>query len=454
MGRKKSLLPILLTTMFASFMNPFMLSGVNISLPDIQQFFGCSATLLSWTINAFLLTNAIILLPVSKLSDQNGRAKYFKIGLYLFTLSSLAAALSPNIPTFIVFRAIQGAGSAMMQVTGMAIVTSAYPPERRGVALGLNIGSVYTGLSVGPFVGGLLTQLGGWQFVFLASVPLAIVAIILAHINLRDNDDELIQTTFDWKGSLIYAVAIVGIVYGGGKILSGYGSFLFATGLLLFIIFLRYEKGIQSPIFNVTLFKTNKLFSYSNLAALIHYTATSGIGFLLSLYLQISKGLTPRDAGLILVAQPIMMAISAPLTGRMSDKTRPGILSSAGMIITLACLFLFSMLHKDTSLFYIISVLVMLGLGFGLFSSPNTNAIMGSVSKLEYGIASGTSATMRVFGQTLSMMTATIFISMLLKDQQISPETTDLYLKSMKISFMLFAVLCVPGIWFSLQRNK
>ena len=151
-----------------------------------------------------------------------------------------------------------------MQVTGMAIVTSAYPPERRGVALGLNIGSVYTGLSVGPFVGGLLTQLGGWQFVFLASVPLAIVAIILAHINLRDNKDELIQTTFDWKGSLIYAAAIVGIVYGGGKILSGYGSFLFATGLLLFIFFLRYEKGIQSPIFNVTLFKTNKLFSYSN----------------------------------------------------------------------------------------------------------------------------------------------------------------------------------------------
>ncbi|HNW50175.1 MAG TPA: MFS transporter [Prolixibacteraceae bacterium] len=445
---------VLLTTMFASFMNPFMLSGVNISLPNIQHDFECSATLLSWTINSFLLANAIVLLPLSKISDVRGRAKFFKIGLYLFTLFSIGTALSPTITMFIIMRIFQGAGAAMMQVTAMAIVTSAYPPEKRGVALGLNIGAVYTGLSLGPFIGGLLTQYGGWQWVFLASVPLAIIAILLAHLNLSDKKEELIDSSFDWKGSIIYAVAILCLVYGGGKILTLHGTSLFIAGSILFYLFFRFEKKNASPIFNVKLFISNKLFSFSNLAALIHYMATSGTGFLLSLYLQFSKGLSPRDAGLILVAQPIIMAISTPLTGRLSDKTRPGILASIGMFITLAGLFSFTLLTKETPVEMIIGILVMLGLGFGFFSSPNTNAIMGSVEKKDYGIASGTSATMRVFGQTLSMMIATIFISLMLGKQQVSADTIDFYMKSMKICFTLFALLCIPGIWFSLQRNK
>jgi MFS family permease len=249
-------------------------------------------------------------------------------------------------------------------------------------------------------------------------------------------------------------MAIFSLVYGGGKILTPYGSAMFALGILLFVLFFRFEKRIMSPIFNVELFRTNKLFSFSNMAALIHYTATSGTGFLLSLYLQFSKGLSPRDAGLILVAQPILMAISAPLTGRLSDKTRPGILASIGMIMTLAGLFSLTFLTKDTSIGYITAILVLLGLGFGFFSSPNTNAIMGSVDRKDYGIASGISSTMRVFGQTLSMMIATIFISLMLGKLKISAETIDLFLKSMKICFTLFALLCIPGIWFSLQRNR
>jgi len=454
MSKEKSLLPVLLTTMFASFMNPFMLSGVNISLPDIQHHFNCSATLLSWIINSFMLANAVVLMPLSRLADIRGRVKYFKIGLYIFTIFSIGSGLSPNPTTLLIMRIMQGVGSALMHVTGMAIVTSAYPPEKRGVALGLNIGAVYVGLSLGPFIGGLLTQQWGWQSVFLASTPLSIIAIILAHLNLSDKKVEATDTSFDWKGSLIYSFAILFVVYGGGKILTPYGLALFVAGLALAILFFRFEKNLVSPIFNVNLFKTNKLFSYSNMAALIHYSATSGTGFLLSLYLQFSKGLSPRDAGLILIAQPILMAISAPLTGRLSDKTRPGILASFGMFLTFAALFSLAFLTKETSIGFITGVLVVMGLGFGFFTSPNTNAIMGSVSKKEYGVASGTSATMRVLGQTLSIMTATIFISLMLGKQQISAETIDLFMKTTKICFILFAVLCIPGIWFSLQRNK
>jgi MFS family permease len=454
LNKEQKLWPVLLTTMFASFMNPFMLSGVNISLPNIQHYYNCSATLLSWTINSFLLANAIILLPLSKISDLQGRAKYFKLGLNIFTLFSIGSAVSPTIGIFIFMRILQGVGAAMMQVTAMAIVSSAYPPNKRGVALGMNIGAVYTGLSLGPFIGGLLTQIGGWQLVFLASVPLAIIAIILSHLNLSDQKEDNVQTPFDWKGTIVYSIAILSLVYGGGKIMKPYGIALFAIGLILFLLFLRFEKKLTSPIFNVRLFISNRLFSFSNMAALIHYLATSGTGFLLSLYLQFAKGLSPRDAGLILVAQPIIMAISTPLTGRLSDKTRPGILASGGMLITLTALLCLSFITKDTPVGYITAILIVLGLGFGLFSSPNTNAIMGSVEKKDYGIASGTSATMRVFGQTFAMMLATIFISLLLGKQQISTDTIDLYMKSLKICFTIFAFLCVPGIWFSLQRNK
>ena len=446
--------PVLVTTMFASFMNPFMLSGVNIALPDLQHHFGCGASMLSWIINSFLLANAITLLPVSKIADTYGRVKFFKIGLYVFTLFSLGAALSPTIPILLFMRVLQGAGAALMQVTGLAIVTSAYPPNKRGVALGLNIGAVYTGLSLGPFIGGLLTQLGGWELVFGASVPLGIVAIILTHLSLKETFIEKNKLPFDLKGSIIYFVAILCFIYGGGKILTPYGTILFITGIILFIFFFVTENKSQSPILNVHLFRTNRLFSYSNLAALIHYSATSGIAFLLSLYLQFSKGLSPRDAGLVLVAQPIMMAISAPVSGRLSDKTRPGVLASFGMFLTFIGLVAMSFVQKDTPIEIITGILLLIGVGFGFFSSPNTNAIMGSVEKRDYGIASGTSATMRVFGQTFSMMLATIFISMMLGKKQISAETVGLFLKSMKICFTLFALFCIPGIWFSLQRNR
>jgi len=450
----QKLWPVLLTTMFASFMNPFMLSGVNISLPDIQQHFGCSATLLGWIINSFLLINAILLLPMSKMADTFGRVKFFMIGLYIFTIFTFASAFSPSIPILIILRVFQGAGAALMQVTGLAIVTSAYPPDKRGVALGLNIGAVYTGLSIGPFIGGLLTQLGGWQMVFLASAPFGIIAILLAHITLKETQLLKSDVPFDLKGSIICSFAILSFVYGGGKILTPYGISFFVIGILLFFYFFTIENKHQSPILNVQLFKTNKLFSYSNMAALINYAATSGVGFLLSLYLQFAKGLSPRDAGLVLVAQPIMMAISAPLTGRLSDKTKPGILASIGMFLTLAGLVTLSFIQKNTSIELITAILVILGLGFGFFSSPNTNAIMGSVDRKDYGMASGTSATMRVFGQTLSMMLVTIFMSMMLGKSQLSAETVELYLTSMKICFVIFACFCIPGIWFSLQRNR
>jgi EmrB/QacA subfamily drug resistance transporter len=450
----EKLWPILVTAMFASFMNPFMLAAVNIALPAIQTDFDCNATSLSWITNTFLLANAIVLLPASKAADLLGRVKFFRMGLYIFTLFTVFSALSPNLELLLVARVFQGAGAALMGVTGVALVTEAYPANKRGMAIGLNITAVYTGLSVGPFIGGLLTQLGGWPLIFWSVVPMGIFTILLSHFSFKQQHTPLSLKNFDIKGSILYALAIFAFVFGGGKIRTIPGIIICISGVFLMVYFFFFEKKNTSPILNVSLLKNNSSFTYANMAALIHYSATFGIGFLLSLYLQYAKGLSPRDAGLVLVVQPIIMAISAPLTGRMSDKMNPGILASVGLLFTLVGLTGLVFLDGASSIVYITLLLILLGLGFGFFTSPNTNAIMSAVEKKDYGIASGINGTMRVFGQTFSMMLVTIFMTVYLGKAKISPDTVDLFLKSMKISFVLFALFCLPAIWFSLQRNK
>lgn len=446
--------PVLITTMFASFMNSFMISAVNIALPNIQNDFNCNATTLSWITNSFLLANAMVLLPLSKAADIWGRVRFFKIGMYLFSIFSLLSAFSPNVEILMLTRVMQGAGAALMHVTGIAILTDVYPANKRGVVLGINIGAVYAGLSLGPFIGGVLTQLGGWQLIFYSVVPLGAIAILLSHFNLRHINIARKHSTIDIKGTALYALAIFLFIYGGGNIKSKLGVFFVAAGLALMVVFFFQQKRSTSPILNVKLLLENKRFTYSNLAAFIHYSATFGVSFLLSLYLQYSRGLSPGEAGLVLVIQPVLMAITAPFTGRWSDRINPGYLASAGLLLTSLSLAAFVFLNTTTSLTYIIVVLAVLGLGFGLFTSPNTNVVMSSVSRDEYSIASGINATMRVFGQTISMMMATVFISVFLNKQALSFETVDLFLKSMKLYFVFFASLSLVGIWFSVKRNQ
>ncbi|MBN2262173.1 MAG: MFS transporter [Prolixibacteraceae bacterium] len=450
----KILWPILLTTMFASFMNPYMLAAVNISLPHIQEQFACSAKTLSWVSNSFLLANAIVLLPISRAADIWGRVRFFKIGLYIFTLFSLLSGLSDSVGMLLAMRVFQGAGAALMHVTGVAIITECYPPNKRGYALGLNIGAVYAGLSMGPFLGGIITQIGGWSLVFLSVVPLAVITIVLSHVNLRNVNIAKNHGIFDIKGSFLYAISIFLFIFGGGKIDEIQGVALFVAGLAMFVIFYIFEKKNRNPILNIQLLTSNRKFTFSNLAAFIHYSSTFGVSFILSLYLQFAKGLSPAQAGTILLAQPLVMVFTAPFTGRLSDKVNPAYLASAGLMVTFVALVGMAFFSLQSSVAYIVALLALLGLGFGLFTSPNTNSVMSAVDKKHYGIASGINATMRVFGQTISMMMVTVFITMLMGNESISTANIGLYLKSAKLYFIVFSVLSLLGIWFSIQRDK
>lgn len=444
----------LLVATFAAFLTPFLGAALNVALPSIAKEFNADAILLNLTATVYLLSTAMFLLPFGRLSDIVGRRRVFSYGLVIFTISVTLGALAPSMILLIVFRVFQGIGSAMIFGTGIAILTSIFPPGERGRALGINVAAVYIGLSAGPPFGGLLTQYLGWRSIFWVLVPIGIIAFFLLRIKIKSEWAEAKGENFDWKGTLFYMFTLLFIMLGFSLIPEWYGyAFIVIGGLLLFL-FIRFENSISNPLLEIKLFRFNRVFAMSNLAALINYSATFGVGFLMSLYLQYIKGLEPRDAGMILVVQPLIMAVFSPLTGRLSDRIQPQIIASVGMIFTTVGLVLLIFLGMDTQIPYIILILSLLGIGFALFSSPNTNAIMSSVERKHMGVASGSVGTMRMIGQMLSMSIVLILFSVLIGKTEISPEVHDAFIRSMQIAFMIFAILCFGGIFASVARGK
>lgn len=271
---------------------------------------------------------------------------------------------------------------------------------------------------------------------------------------LKDEWADARGEKFDIAGSLLYAASVFLLVYGSSLLPRLLAVYFILTGAITMVVFIRLELYTQQPVFEVRLFSGNKLFAFSSLAALINYAATFAVTFLLSLYLQYIKGLDPRTAGTILVAQPVVMALFSPLAGRLSDRIEPRLIASAGMTLTAMGLFLFSLVGTATGIIYIIFTLVMLGFGFALFSSPNMNAIMGSVDKRFFGVASGTVATMRLLGQMTSMAIAMVIFSVFIGREQITPSNYEQFLKSVKVSFVIFTFLCFIGIFFSFTRGE
>jgi EmrB/QacA subfamily drug resistance transporter len=438
----------------ASFITPFISSAINVALPTIGKDFNANAIGLSWVATSFLLSSAIFLVPFGRLADIYGRKLIFNAGLIIYSIATLLCAFAPDITLLIIFRIFQGMGGAMIFGTGMAIITSVFPKENRGKALGIVVASVYAGLTMGPFIGGIITKNLGWHSLFLLTIPLGLISLVLSLIFLSGDWREAKGEKFDWKGSLIFGIAISSLMYGFGQLPETMGIILTGAGLLGLFIFIRFESIQLYPVINIILFKTNRVFAFSNYAALINYSATFAIGFLLSLYLQYIKGFNPQQAGQILVVQPLLMTIFSPITGKLSDRINPGKVASVGMAFLSAGLFVLSFINSDTSIYFIIPVLVIFGIGYALFSSPNTNSIMGSVEKKYYGIASATVGTMRLVGQMSSMGVAMLLFSVFIGNVEINSSNSDAFVASIRTAFIIFAFLCFIGIFFSLARNK
>lgn len=450
---KKIKLTATITAALSAFLTPFTGSSINIAIPTIGKEFATDAVTLSWVATAYLLASAVFLLPAGKIADIVGRKKVFVAGLAVFTLSSMLSALSMNIAQLISFRIIQGLGSAMIFGTGMAIISSIFPPGERGKIIGINAAAVYLGLTLGPFLGGIIINLLGWRAVFLFMIPLSLIALIMAIAWLKGEWAEAKNEKFDFFGAFIYAISICAFIYGLSIVTIHIGIILAAIGLSGLIFFIIWEGRQQYPLLNTKLFKENRIFAFSNLAAFINYSASFAIGFILSIHLQHILGLTPAQAGMVLLSQPLIMTLFSIVAGRLSDTYSASVVSSLGMAITTVGIIILLFVLPTFSILYIIFSLLIIGLGFALFSSPNTNAVMNSVSKQFYGVASATIGTMRLTGQMMSMALTTIIIALYIGKNPIESNKTE-FTNGVALLLTIFSVLCFVGIFASLARGK
>lgn len=438
----------------SSFLSPFMGSSINVALPDIERSFSMDAVSLGWIATAYILAAAVFLVPFGRLADIYGRKKIFTIGVFFYTISSALCALAFSKESLIIFRVFQGIGSAMMFSTSMAILSSVFTTGERGKAFGIAVASTYLGLSLGPFLGGIMTQSLGWQSIFWINIPLGVLLLVLLFSLLKGEWAEAEGEKFDILGSLILSASLIALIMGMSSLPALKGILYIIGSVVGLLIFVLWQHKISYPLLDFKLFSKNRVFAMSNVAAFINYSATYALTFVLSLYLQYVKGFEPAYAGIILIAQPVMMSLFSPLAGLLSDKSEPRIVASVGMALVSIGLALLVLVKQDTSVLSIVIFLMILGLGFALFSSPNTNAVMSSVEKKNYGIASSVLGTMRLTGQMFSMGIAMLVFSVVIGKVKITPNVHVHFMESMHIIFGIFALLCLAGVLASLSRGK
>jgi EmrB/QacA subfamily drug resistance transporter len=449
-------LAILLTVCIVQFMAPFMLTAVGVALPSLGRELSATAMQLSLVEQLYVLSLAMTMLTFGRLGDIKGQRTVLLAGLFAFTALTLSLGLAGSVEMVMAQRFFQGLGAAMMLSGSLALVAAAYPPNMRARKIGVVSACTYAGLSLGPVAGGYVTGHLGWRGVFFMSAPLGLLATLMCLFFMRRGRTNAWGEGLDWRGSLIYA-ASVGVFMTGAAHAeeSPLGYAMVAAGILGLILFVRLESRSKSPLLDVRLFTQNRFFALSCLAALGNYAATFGVTFLMSLYLQYAKGLPPRLAGLVLLAQPVCQVGASLLSGRLAERIEPSKLATAGILASAAGLaFGAATIGPQTPLWLLFAELAVIGTGFGIFITPNSTAIMGSVPKRQYGVASGMVGTMRTLGMAVSMTSVTLVFSLLLGGETISIDTLPRFIDSMRLGLWAFAGFACLGIAASFGRGK
>ncbi|KJS20723.1 MAG: multidrug MFS transporter [Clostridiaceae bacterium BRH_c20a] len=400
---------ILLAVAVGTFMGPLDGSVVNIALPSISAFYNVSLATVEWVVMSYLLIISSLLLTYGRMGDLYGHKRIYISGFAVFSIGSLLCALSPSIMLLIIFRAVQAIGAGMMMSMGPAIITNITPPQQRGKSLGLIAIAVSVALTTGPILGGFLTSHFGWQSVFYINIPIGIISIIFAYKVIPDVRNHNSQP-FDVIGSLLLFFALICILFPlsyGEKIgwLNPTIIGLLSLGLVLLLVFVLFEKRIPYPMLDLSLFR-NRLYSMGNLSAMINYMAMYSVILIMPFYFQQLLQLSPAQAGMMLIPMPLVTMIVAPISGTISDKLDSRYISSLGMGITAFGLWLLSNLDINSSKFYIEMSLAVIGLGTGMFQTPNNSAVLGSVPPNRRGIASSMLAIMRNIGMVLGVAIA------------------------------------------------
>jgi EmrB/QacA subfamily drug resistance transporter len=441
---------ILAVAALSGFVAAFMANSLNVALKEIGEEFHLSAVVLDWIPLTYALAAGAILMPAGRIADIFGRMKVFIIGLVCFTAFGLASGFAPSGAALIALRTAQGLAASLLFATNIALVTLSQPPEKRGRALGILTAGVYMGTTLGPVLGGLITNDLGWRAIFLIAGGVSLVIAALSIWKLHGIDyKEPKRAHFDVSGSVVWIVAFPALVLGLTFLPGLTGILLVAGGALGIILFMWWETRAADPILNVDLFRRNRVFAFSNAAALINYSATFAMAFLMSLYLRYNLHEGPRTVGYVLVSGTLLQALVSPIAGRLADRFQPRLVAASGMSLCVVGLLAFAFLGEHTSYWYIIPALCVLGIGFGLFASPIAYLVMSSVDKRYIGTGSATVATMRVAGQGLSMGIAGLILATVVGRHEIdaqSPIDLANLLTSVRLSFAIFAGLCVLGI--------
>lgn len=448
-----------------SFIVTFSASALNLSIPDIDTELKAGATLIGWIINGYILAGAALSVPFGRIADRTERRLILILGIFLFACCTGAINLSKSISIFVFLRVVQGIGAAMIGSTNQAVLISAFPKEKRGKVLGYSIASTYTGLTAGPVVGGFLNHAFGWRSIFfitfLVSISVFGIAIKMLPksskwaVNQGPGNQGTTNQGMDLTGNLLYVGMITLLMVGFSSFASSnWAIIMILAGSLLFLFFIIHEAKVESPIIKVKLFTHNRSYLFSNLAALLNYGATFALGYMLSIYLQVVKGYGSEISGFILISQPLMMAMLSPYAGRLSDRISPFKLASAGMALCTLGLLSFSFVTPGYPLALIIGNLIVVGLGFALFSSPNTNAVMACVEPKDYGVATSILATMRTIGHSLSMAIVSFILASNLGDVALAEAPLSDMMKSMRLTFLVFTVLGAVGVFISQKRKQ
>lgn len=438
----------------SAFLVPFMGSSLNLAMPQISAAFEMKAVTLTWLATAYLISTAIFQIPFARIADLVGRKKIFLWGVALFSLCTLLCGFAPSEGALIGLRFLAGIGSAMMFGTNLAILTSLFPPEGRGRALGINSAVVYAAAAAGPFLGGMLTHYLGWHSIFFIPAGIGFLVLVMSRFLLKGEWIEARGDKFDGTGSALYGVGLAGVIYGFSSLPHLRGLVALGAGAVAFVVFVWFEGRHASPVVNVRLFSGNRVFSLSSLAALINYAATSAIGFMLSLYLQYVRGYDASHAGIILITQALVQSALSLVAGHLTTRYDSARLATVGMSVIVAGLAGLIFLGPATPIGMLIAILLLLGVGFGTFSSPNTNVIMGSVDRQYYSQASATTGTVRLTGQAFSMGIASMAISFNMGDRAMAPELYPQFMQSMRLTFVIFLALCLLGVYASAVRGK
>lgn len=457
---------ILTVVSVGTFLSAMSSSIVNVALPFIGNYFDVEMVALEWVIMAYLLVISSLLIAYGRLGDMFGYKIIYLSGFVIFTLGATLCALAGSIQQLIGYRVLQGIGAGMIMAMGPAILTAAFAPQERGKAMGFNGMVVASALATGPFLGGILVQLFDWRMIFYMNIPIGIIGVLWGNYILT-SDRRVRKQQFDYLGalSLFFTLFSLLLSISHGQQwgwASPQTTLLFAFGLLMLAFFIWWELRHAEPLMDLRLFKI-RIFTAASISALLNYMAMFSYIFLMPFYLKEVIDLSPSKIGMIMVISPLVILLSSPVSGMLSDKIGSQLLSSLGMAITCLSLFLLSGLGISLNLMAILLPLGLFGLGSGLFQAPNSSALMGSVPKHRLGIASSTVASVRNIGMVMGIaISGAVFNGRLpghlTQLNQQGYGGTELhalaFTQAMHDAFLVAAVLAAVGVVTSYVRGN